>query len=170
MANVVAVQRPIPDTIQIATRFDLPGERFNIGEFHARQGSSGVSQGWIRSETPNTYYVFEHSGLLVVINQRTSGLYGYPAVWWVNDAVLRVGEQWRYSGAGKGNSSIIESITVATQNGSMTLADAERASHGQTDTIPAEFDQAMVEMFGADWMRLALDRLQAQLEEAEMVL
>jgi hypothetical protein len=170
MAKVVAIPRPIPGTIQIATRFDFPGEAFNIGEFRARQGSNGVSQAWIRTVSPNTYYAFEHSGLIVLINQNTSRMYGYPAVRWVNDGVLRVGEQWRYNGEFPANTDIVESITVATQGASMTLADAERAANGQTDTVPAEFDQALVDLFGGDWRGLALRRLGERLAEAERVL
>jgi hypothetical protein len=170
VAHDVIVGRPTGgQMVKIATRFDQQRESLDIAGLHGSQlGSKGWAEAWIRTNPPNTYYVFtdiEVPGVVVLVDLNSSERQRRPVTKWVHDSVITVGRHWSYRGETSGNIPAVESITAAMHSCLTTESHAMATTGGSTDRVAAEFERTMERLFGGDWQAEIVEAVRARIEE-----
>jgi hypothetical protein len=155
--------------VKIGTRFDQPGDSFDIGNLHGSQlGSKGWAEAWIRTTSLNTLYAFTDiavPGVVVLVDLNRSERQRRPVSKWVNDSVLTVGRPWFYRGEDSGHIPEVASITASMHSCLTTETQALSDTEGTTDRIPVEFDRTMERIFGIDWQVEVAGAVLARIEE-----
>jgi hypothetical protein len=164
MPKNVVIARLNPESVQTATRFNQPGETFDLAHLLPNPSlSKGSGQVWFTTISRNAYHLFEFeaSGLVLAMDLNSSERQSKPVAKWVGGGILRVGRGWSHAGEAPGNTSPIESIVVIHDH---LARESDITLRMETDLTPVLFSRIMERHFGGDWKAQAVAEVRARLE------